>query len=150
VALRPNSERGGDQERPDGMKLVPASKAQDLSAAFFGLSRPPAVRIPGEVTKSLCPVKQDLLGNWWVVLDAQRLVRVHEKADLSEITPLVQPLITMGVLAANTLVILQKRLDAGRGGWINVFDALPDEIKAEAKELPQMIAESLLLGPTIP
>jgi len=127
------------------MKMyVPASKAKDLSAAFFGLSRPPAVRIPGEVTKSLCPVKQDLRGDWWVVLDDQRTVFVNEQADLAEITVLVQPLITSGVLAADTLVILQSRLDAGRGGEINVFNSLPDEIKAQALSKRQMVEQGKL------
>lgn len=129
-------------------KFVPASQiAADLSAAIFALLRPPAVRIPGEVTQFLCPVKQDLLGDWWVVLDDQRTVRVHEQADLTEIAPLVQPLIASGVLAADTLVILQARLDAGRGGDINVFNSLPDEIQALALDEAQMIETGRLPAP---
>jgi len=79
-----------------------------------------------------------------VVLDDQRTARVHERADLTEITPMVQPLIAAGVLAADTLMILQGRLDAGRGGDINVFEALPSEIRVQAKDEMQMIAEGRL------
>jgi hypothetical protein len=130
------------------MKMfVPASKAQDLSAAFFALSRPTAVRTPGEVTQFLCLVKQDLLGDWWVVLDDQRAVRVHKRADLKEIAPLVQPLISAGALAVDTLSILQGRLDAGRGRNINVFDSLPDEIKALALDERQMVEAGRLPPP---
>jgi len=128
-------------------KYVPASRAADLSTALFALSRPVSVRIPGEVTNFLCTVTKDLKGGLWVMLDDQRQVKVHEMADLAGITPLVQPLIAAGALAVNTLEILQQRLDAVRGGWINVFDSLPDEIKAEAKELPQMIEEGKLDAP---
>jgi len=132
------------------MKFVPALKAQELSAAFFGLSRPPAGRIQGEVTKSLCPVKQDLLGEWWVVLDDQRRVKVHELADLEEIAELVRPLIAAGALAPDTLEVLQQKLDAGRGGWINVFESLPPEIQMEAKELSQLIEEGRLSPTHVP
>jgi hypothetical protein len=125
-------------------KYTPASKAQELSAALFALSRPPSIRASDEVTQFLCPVKQDLLGDWWVVLDDQRTVVVHEKADLTEITPLVQPLIAAGALAPNTLEILQGRLDAGRGAFINVFDSLPDEIKLQSLTEGMMIAAGRL------
>lgn len=127
------------------IKYVPASKNVGLSTEFFALSRPSAVRIAGEVTQFLCATKKDLKGGLWVVLDDQRRVKVHEKADLEGIAKLVRPLIAAGALAANTLEILQQKLDAGRGGWINVFDSLPDEIKAEAKTWKQMIAAGLLV-----
>lgn len=130
------------------IKYVPASKNTELSVELFALSRPPSERMPGEVTGFLCSLQKDLKGGLWVKLDDQRQVKVHALANLEGIAKLVQPLMAAGVLAPNTLVILQQKLDAGRGGWINVFDALPDEIKAQAKELPQMIEEGLLNEPS--
>ena len=132
------------------IKYIPATRAADLSAALFALSRPLSARIPGEVTNFLCAVKQDLKGGLWVVLDDQQQVKVHELADLTEIAPLVQPLITAGALATNTLELLQQKLDAGRGGWINVFDSLPDEIQVMALDEAQMIQENRLANPTLP
>lgn len=128
-------------------RFILASQAKRLSEEMFALPRPLAVRKPGEVTSSLCATLQDLRGDWWVRLADERMVRVHEKADLRGIAVLVWPLIEAKILAGNTLEILQGRLDAGRGGYVNVFEALPDEIKAGALTEKQMIEEGRLEVP---
>lgn len=158
MAERPNSKRGGDKERHDGMtKYVPASAAAELSAALFALSRPPAIRAQGEVTNSMCSWFYDTQGDRWILIDDQREVRVHELAELNGIADILAPFIGYGLVQAD-IDGLESLVAQSRGQRLVVYEAFPKLFQLKSMENPtglgrtreQMLQENRLANPTFP
>lgn len=131
------------------IKYVPASAAAELSAALFALSRPPVVRVPGEVTNVMCAWFDDTQGNRWILIDDLREVRVHELAELNGIADILAPFIGHGLLQAD-IDGLESLVAQSRGQRLVVYEAFPPLFKALAMTREQMIQENRLPNPTLP
>lgn len=121
---------------------IPAPEAEALTAALWDLSDPN----PTRGTTGLFAVVEALDKSKWLIVCKKTTLPVHDQANLNGIAKLVQPLVENKTLAANTMEVLQVRLDTVKEHRqrLNVFEAMPDEIKAMARDLPAMIEEGLL------
>lgn len=129
---------------------ISSTRPEDMSAALWELSRPASMRKADEVTRMLFPTHEDPKGGKWLVVDPERVVNIHPKADLGAIADLLQPLIDTKQLPPDTLTNLRLLVDATRGDLIMLYrDAFPPEIKAQAKTREQMIDEGLIIEPNI-
>lgn len=140
------------------MKLfIPASAAEPLSLALWGLSRPPELRTPND-TQYLFPWITALDGSRWLVVETEFQIAVHAEAKLGEIAGILQPYIDAGDLPANTNAQLAALVESKRGQKLVVYEAFPALFKLKSMENPtglgrtreQMIQENRLSNPILP
>lgn len=125
----------------------PATQSQALSNALLELSRPPSVRLPGEVTTALCACEEDLMGDTWVIIDRNKMVYVHPKAELGNIGKILQPFIDAGALPTDTNQVLADYVIASRGQRIRLWDVIPQLFKNQSLTREQIIEEGKLNAP---
>lgn len=136
---------------------IPGTKVIELSAALWGLVRPPSVRRPNEGTEFLFGRIKEQNGQECLVVWDGHAIRVHAEAELGRIAGILQPLIDEGVLPAETNAQLAGYVNAMRGQMLVVYEAFPALFKLKDARNPdglgrtreQMIEEGRLRGPTL-
>lgn len=131
------------------LRYVPSSAAESLSAALWGLSRPPAVRAE-DATQFLFGWVQDSQGSRWLEVDTDFEMRIHPDAVLDGIADILQPWIDAGHLPADTNTTLAALVESLRGQRLVVYDAFPDLFKQMSKSHEDMISEGKLAAPQTP
>lgn len=128
------------------IRYIPASAAETLSLALWGLARPPEVRGEND-TQFLFPWITALDGSLWLAVETEYSILVHEEAVLDGIADILQPFIDAGQLPADTNDNLAAYIEANRGQVITVYSAFPQLFKDQSLDLAGMIAAGKLSDP---
>lgn len=131
------------------IRYIPASAAEPLSNALWGLTRPPQVRQPSG-TQYLFAWLDDVSGERWLKVDTTFTIPVHAEAELDGIADILQPWIDSGHLPANTNDTLAALVESKRGQDLTVYDAFPQLFKDMSLTTAQMIAAGKLANPQVP
>ena len=131
------------------IRYTPSSVAETLSEALWALSRPSAVRQPGEVTTRLFVPITALDGSTWLQVVDDYEINVHPLAEFNGIAGILQPWIDAGDLPADTNLQLAALVESKRGGKLVPWEAFPQFFKEQAKTLQEMIAAGLLAQPDV-
>ena len=140
------------------LRFVPSSAADALSAALWGLAKPPAMRDEKD-TQAMFPWIMDLKANdegedpdehRWLVVNTTFAIPVHPDAVLDGIADILQPWIDRQQLPAETNTQLAQLVESMRGQQLVVYDAFPQIFKTMSKNYEQMIAAGLLAEPVMP
>lgn len=94
--------------------------AKRLSEALWSLSRPPQVRLPGEVTTAMFGSITCTDSSVWLAVDTTFAIPVHAEADLDGIADVLQPWIDEGSLPSNTNTQLADLIASLRGQRLTV------------------------------
>lgn len=137
--------------------FIPASSAELLSVALWGLARPPATRSEKD-TQSLFPWVTVLDGSLWLMVDTGYQITVHPDAVLGNIAAILQPFIENNQLPETTNAQLAALIESKRGQKLAVYEAFPALFKLKSMENPtglgrtreQMIQEKRLPNPILP
>jgi hypothetical protein len=89
-------------------------------------------------------VVTDLHGDCWLELDTAASMTLSPTADLGGVARLMQPWLADGLMPADTLTNLLALLEARRGEFLFVHEALPQVFKDLAKTRQQMMDAGLL------
>lgn len=125
------------------IRYVPASAAEPLSDALWGLSRPPEVRQPDD-TRYLFPWLVTLDNERWLIVDTEHEINVHPEAVLDGIADILQPWIDEGHLPVDTNANLAAFVTSLRGQRLIVWQAFPQLFKDLSLDLTGMIAAGKL------
>lgn len=126
--------------------FIPASGAEDLSIALWGLARPASKRVEAD-TQSMFGWLDLPDHSRWLEVDTEFSIVVDDAAELDGIAGILQPFIDAGHLPAETNAQLAAFIEAKRGETLVVYEAFPPFFKAQAKTREQMIDAGLLAQP---
>lgn len=129
------------------IRYIPASAAEALSLALWGLARPPEVRGEDD-TRFLFPWITALDGSLWLAVETEYSILVHEEAVLDGIADILQPFIDAGQLPTDTNDNLASYIEANRGQVITVYSAFPQLFKDQSLDLAGMISAGKLTDPS--
>ena len=118
--------------------------AAALSAALWGLSRPPQVRRPNEVTTGLFGFITCRDGSVWLQVDTEFDIPIHQDAILDGIADIMQPWIDAQLIPADTNTLLENIINSHRGQRLIAWDAFPEFFKEKSQTREQLIDLGLL------
>lgn len=130
------------------IRCIPGPKAEELGMALYRLMRPTSA--PDDLAEGWSSCVDDKNGQKWVMMDDAAALYIFPTADFSTVRNLLTPHVSAGNITAQELLTLEDQVMSHRGTQLQVWTALPEFFKNQAKTWDSMIEAGLLAQPGNP